>query len=148
KTKTYDGSAFTAFTATISGFVNGETMSVVSGSPTFSGSAVGALNAGSYVITPTLGTLSATNYDFTPFTNGALTIGQATSHVVITWTNTTYSGTPNAAAAVVQDAANAPISGATATLVYYSGSVASGPPLSGAPTNVGTYTVRASYDGS
>src|SRR4029077_12629832 len=33
KSKTYDGAVFTAFTATITGFVNGENSGVVSGSP-------------------------------------------------------------------------------------------------------------------
>src|SRR5207244_3846991 len=69
KSKTYDGSAFTAFTATITGFVNSETSAVVTGAAAFSGTAVGAVNAGSYTITPAQGTLSATNYDFTTFNN-------------------------------------------------------------------------------
>jgi hypothetical protein len=79
KSKTYDGAAFTAFTVTLSGFVNGETSSVVSGAPTYTGSAVGAFNAGTYTITPTGGTLGATNYDFPPanFVNGTLTINKA-----------------------------------------------------------------------
>ena len=42
KSKPFDGLAFTAFTSTISGFVNGENSSVVSGSVTYGGNAVGA----------------------------------------------------------------------------------------------------------
>ena len=41
KSKTYDGSAFTAFTAKVSGFVNGDNSSVVSGSADFTGNAAG-----------------------------------------------------------------------------------------------------------
>src|SRR5439155_1265949 len=93
KSKTYDGAAFTAFTAAITGFVNGETSGVVTGAATFSGTAVGAVNAGPYTITPALGNLSATNYDFTTFNNGALTIGKA--HLTMTADNKSkpYDGT-------------------------------------------------------
>jgi hypothetical protein len=50
----------------------------VSGSAGFTGTAVGATLPGSYTITPTQGTLSATNYDFTPLVDGTLTIGYGT----------------------------------------------------------------------
>jgi len=85
KSKTYNGSPFSPFTVTLSGFVNGENSSVVTGSPGFTGSAVGAFNAGTYTITPTAGTLSALNYDFTMFTNGTLTIGKV--HLTVTADN-------------------------------------------------------------
>jgi hypothetical protein len=75
KSKTYNGSPFTAFTVTITGFVNGETVAVVSGSATYTGSAIGATLPGTYTITPQAGTLSAVNYDFTPLVDGTLTIG-------------------------------------------------------------------------
>ena len=74
--KNYDGSAFTAFTVSFTGFVNNENGSVVSGAASFSGNAVGALNAGMYRITPAQGSLTATNYDFTTFQNGSLTINK------------------------------------------------------------------------
>src|SRR5439155_14386095 len=90
--KRSDGPAFTAFTATITGFVNGETSAVVTGSASFSGTAVGAVNAGSYIITPAQGTLSAANYDFTTFNNGTLTINKV--HLTVTADNKskTYDG--------------------------------------------------------
>ncbi len=88
KSKTYDGNAFTAFTAMISGFVAGETevglraSGALSGDANFTGPATTAVNASAvpYTITPTLGTLIATNYDFpvANFVNGELTIGKAT----------------------------------------------------------------------
>ena len=84
KSKTYDAAPFTAFTATITGFKNGETVAVVSGSATYTGSAVGATLPGTYTITPQVGTLNAANYDFpgpspgTYFVNGTLTIGYGT----------------------------------------------------------------------
>jgi hypothetical protein len=78
KSKTYNGAPFTAFTVTITGFTCGDGMAVVSGSAGFTGTAVGATLPGSYTITPTQGTLSATNYDFTPLVDGTLTIGYGT----------------------------------------------------------------------
>jgi len=87
--KTYDGAPFTSFTASFSGFVNGEDGSVVSGAPSFSGAAVGAVNAGTYMITPSAGTLTAVNYDFTTFLNGTLTINKRTA----TWTTNAASKT-------------------------------------------------------
>jgi hypothetical protein len=75
QSKTYDKNPFTAFTRTITGFVNSEDDSVVSGTVTYGGTAVGALNASTYTIIPDVSGLSATNYTFTP-ANGTLTINQ------------------------------------------------------------------------
>lgn len=60
---------------------------MVSGSAGFTGMATTAVNAGSYIITPTAGTLIATNYDFTTFNTGTLTINQA--HLTVTADNKT-----------------------------------------------------------
>jgi hypothetical protein len=93
KTKVY-GQANPTFDATITGFVNGETVAVVSGAPTFSTTATSATGAGSYPITPGVGTLSATNYAFTQFVNGTLTITQAPLTVTADNQTRMY-GTPN-----------------------------------------------------
>jgi hypothetical protein len=74
KSKPFDGMAFTAFTSGITGLVNGENASVVSGSVTYTGSAVGASTVGTYAIMPVTSGLSATNYSFTAV-SGTLTIG-------------------------------------------------------------------------
>ena len=74
KSKPYDGATYSPFTSTITGFVSPDNVSVVTGSVTYSGSAVVAKNAGSYVISPVLTGLDATNYSFTGV-NGTLTIG-------------------------------------------------------------------------
>src|SRR5204863_2741996 len=66
KSKPFDGTAFTAFTRTITGFVNGENASVITGAVTYGGSAVTATAPGTYPITPIVSTLTATNYSFTP----------------------------------------------------------------------------------
>ena len=72
------GTANPAFTANYSGFANGETVSVLSGSPSLTATATISSNAGSYVITAAIGTLSAANYSFS-FVNGTLTITKATT---------------------------------------------------------------------
>jgi MBG domain (YGX type) len=96
KMKTYDGAPFSPFTATISGFVNSETLATsgVTGSAGFTGSAVGAISAtpGTYTITPTLGNLSAANYDFTPFNNGTLTISKANANITVNGYSNFYDG--------------------------------------------------------
>jgi hypothetical protein len=73
------GAANPAFTASYSGFVNGDTASVISGAPELSTAADPNSAPGSYAITASLGTLSATNYSFGTFSNGTLTISQASS---------------------------------------------------------------------
>jgi hypothetical protein len=77
--KTYDGLAYSGGNGVAySGFVTGETSSVLSGPLAYSGSSQGAINLGSYVITP--GGLTSGNYIISYY-NGALTINQATSSI-------------------------------------------------------------------
>lgn len=80
-----------ALTATISGFVNNQTLATsgVTGSPscsTAAGSTVVTVGQGSAVITCTAGTLTAANYSFPAahFVNGALTVGQETAAIQYT----------------------------------------------------------------
>ena len=89
------GDANPTFTATLTGFRNGETLATsgVTGSPTFSGtgpSSIGTTAPGPYTITPAQGTLAANNYDFTPFNNGTLTINKATLTVTADNTSRDY----------------------------------------------------------
>ena len=65
-------------TATLSGFVNGDNASVISGVPALSTTAATGSSAGTYAITAALGTLSASNYGFI-FVAGTLTVTNATS---------------------------------------------------------------------
>jgi autotransporter-associated beta strand protein len=76
KSKIY-GAANPALTASYSGFVNGDTVAVLSGAPALSTTATSSSAAGAYAITAAQGTLSASNYSFA-FVNGTLTINQAT----------------------------------------------------------------------
>jgi sugar lactone lactonase YvrE len=64
------------FTYTITGYVNGDTSSVVSGAPVLTTTATQASPVGSYPITASLGTLSAANYTFV-LVNGTLSVTPA-----------------------------------------------------------------------
>ena len=89
--KTY-GAANPTFTPSYSGFQNGDTTSVLSGSPSLTTTATTSSSVGSYAIAAAVGSLSATNYSFT-FTNGTLTIGKAALTVTANNANRTYGGT-------------------------------------------------------
>jgi hypothetical protein len=88
--------AANAFTATLSGFVNGETLATsgVTGSAGFNTSATGTSSPGPYSVTPVVGTLTAPNYTFGTFTAGTLTIGKAPITVVADSKTTTYGAIP------------------------------------------------------
>jgi type IV secretory pathway protease TraF len=83
KTMTYDGS-LPALTYTITGFVNSDGASVLSGTPGLRTSASSSSPAGSYPIDVAASGLSATNYTLVA-QEGTLTIGAATP--TITWAN-------------------------------------------------------------
>src|SRR5208337_4971238 len=61
------------FTAAYSGFVDGDTTNVLSGSPSLTSSATTNSVVGGYTITAAVGGLTATNYSFS-FVNGTLTV--------------------------------------------------------------------------
>jgi hypothetical protein len=69
------GGMLPAFSAAYSGFVNNDTASVLTGTPSFTPATAPAA-AGTSPITPTQGTLMAANYTFT-FVNGTLTVNKA-----------------------------------------------------------------------
>lgn len=80
QTRTY-GSANPTLTYTITGFINGETLetSGVTGTPNVTTTATAfspVLSSGSYAITPSLGSLASSKYDFV-FVDGSLTVEKA-----------------------------------------------------------------------
>jgi hypothetical protein len=77
------GSTIPTLTATITGFVNGDTSAVVSGAASCTTTATSASPAGTYPITCTVGTLAAANYTFT-FVSGTLTLNSKTTPTVTT----------------------------------------------------------------
>lgn len=94
------GGAIPAFSATITGFVNGDTSSVVSGAPMLSTTATSASAVGAYPITAAVGTLSAANYTFSTFLPGTLTINPAPLLVTPNNATTTYGTIPSFTAAI------------------------------------------------
>ena len=151
------GAANPALTASYSGFVNGDTVAVLTGAPDLSTSAtVGSGVAGSpYPIVVTVGTLSAANYTFL-LVNGRLTVTRAaTVNVVSTSANPSQTGS------TVTFTANltvvAPGSGTPTGNVQFlvTGAALGAPvPLVGGVASVGTaalasgtYPVTAEYGG-
>ena len=90
-TRAYGG-ANPAFTAGYSGFLNGDSAGVISGSPAFTTSAAAGSPVGAYPITPATGTLSAANYSFGPFLAGTLTVTPAALTVTANHASRTYGG--------------------------------------------------------
>lgn len=89
-TKSYDGVAYTGGNGvSYSGFVNGETAAVLSGTVGYSGTSQGAVDAGNYVITPS--GLSAANYTIT-YANGVLGINKAALTITANSDNKSYDG--------------------------------------------------------
>jgi hypothetical protein len=80
KSKVY-GQPVPGLTYTVSGFVNGESASVLSGAPVLSTAATATSDVGTYPITITAGSLAAANYSFA-FANGTLTITPASTALV------------------------------------------------------------------
>ncbi|HJU44054.1 MAG TPA: MBG domain-containing protein, partial [Vicinamibacterales bacterium] len=77
------GEALPAFAATGSGFVNGDSMSSLSGTLTFTTSAIATSAPGSYGVTP--GGVSSPNYAIT-FADGTLTVSRAATALTLTTT--------------------------------------------------------------
>ncbi len=71
------GAPIPHLTYTITGFVDGDTASVVTGTPTLTTTATSESGVGSYPITIGAGTLSAANYDFTNHVAGVLHVTPA-----------------------------------------------------------------------
>jgi hypothetical protein len=91
------GATNPVFTATYTGFVNGENTGVLTGLPSLTTTTTNNSPVGDYTIAVTNGTLNATNYSLL-FTNGTLTINQAALTVTlgITANNKVYDGTTTA----------------------------------------------------
>ncbi|MBD8052046.1 beta strand repeat-containing protein, partial [Limnohabitans radicicola] len=92
KSRVY-GDANPALTQTISGFLNGDTISVVTGSANASTTASSATAAGTATISASAAGLTASNYNFNTLVDGTLTITPRPVTLSATAQNTTY-GTP------------------------------------------------------
>jgi hypothetical protein len=126
------GSPNPTFGDTISGFVNGDGLGVVSGSASLTTSATAASDVGSYPIVAALGSLSAADYVFA-FTNGTLTVSPAALTVTVANASKVYGQDDSAAltGSITGIENNDPI-----TASYSS-------PGSGASAAPGTYAIDA-----
>ena len=145
------GAAVPTPTYTLAGFVLGQTLSTsgVTGAPSLADAATAAspVSAVPYAITAGLGTLAATNYDFS-FVAGGLTITAVTPTVLATDPGGTYRGSAYPATARVagfDGVALASLEGFAPTFTYYAGTSTSGSALPSAPSSAGTYTVPRNF---
>jgi uncharacterized repeat protein (TIGR01451 family) len=137
QTKPY-GASMPPLTATITGFVNGDTIAVVSGSAAVSTAATATNAPGAYPIVAAIGTLAASNYTFT-FVSGTLTINKAGTSASITPAANSITGTITPGVLIVPGAAlptgalqlfngstlvaTATVTGGTATFAYVAGNL-------------------------
>jgi hypothetical protein len=129
------GQTLPTYTATYSGYQNGDTSSVLSGSPSFTTSPATPSAVGNYTITPAAGSLSASNYTFT-FVNGTLTIGKAVLTVNAASPTITYGQTLPTYTATYSGYQN----GDTSSVLSGSSSLTTSPAT---PSAAGSYTITA-----
>src|SRR4051812_7887631 len=104
-------------------------------------------DAGTYTVVAHVN--ASTNYTAADSTAKTVTVAKATPVVSVTWNNWTFDGNPHPATGSVSGVGSpAENLGAPASFAYYSGTTATGTPLAGAPTGVGTYTVVGSFAGT
>lgn len=133
--KTYDGLAFSGGSVAYSGFMNGETASVLSGTLSYGGTAQGAVNAGRYGLTAS--GLSSANYAIT-YVDGSLTVNKAPLTIAVNGVTKNYDGVPfSGGSAIYSGFVNGEgLSALSGTLVY--GGSAQG------TRNPGVYGIAAS----
>ena len=132
-----------AFTASVSGFVGTDTVALVSGAPKFSVAATESSVPGTYAITPTAGSLSATNYSFGTFTPANLTITARAATVTLGDLAQAYTGATRPVKVTTTPA------GLSVTLSYAGTGATTYAASATAPTDAGSYTVTATVnDGS
>ncbi len=135
--KTYDGLAFSGGNGvSYSGFVNGETATVLAGTIAYAGNAQGAVNAGGYQITAS--GQSAQNYAIS-YQPGTLTVNQAALTVTANNAGKTYDGLAFSGGNGVSYSGF--VNGETATVL--TGNIAYGGSAQGA-VNAGGYQITAS----
>jgi sugar lactone lactonase YvrE len=130
------GSVLPTLSSTITGYVNGDTQSAVTGQASLTTTGTSSSPAGSYPITASLGTLAAANYSFT-FGTGILTITPAAANPGVGFAGKAMAGTQPIVGAAVQ--------------LYAAGTSGNGTAGSGLLTNTlvtdgaGAFTVPAGY---
>jgi hypothetical protein len=140
KEKTYDALPFSPFTASYVGLIAADAdagpqpkAGILSGPVTFGGTAVGAVNAGTYAITPQ--GVTATNYAIS-LNSGTLKIDKANATISAAGSSGPYDGQPHpgSCSATGVDNTNVPT-----TSTYTPGPAA--------PVNAGSYTLTCAVSG-
>jgi len=145
---------------TITGFVNGDTSTVVSGAPSLTTTASASSPAGVYPVTVTIGTLAAVNYTFT-FQNGTLTVGPVAAAISlsgVTPGNTAPLGQAFALTYLVQGVAGGPVPTGSLAYTVDGGAKQTTPLTNATATNAtatvtltglaaGSHSVQANYSG-
>jgi hypothetical protein len=146
---TYTDSAFPATTASLEGVT--PTLNYYSGTSATGMALSGApTNAGTYTVLASF----AGSMDYASGTGSTnFTINKAAPTLSVsdysgTYTGSAFNATDTVAGVGGQSTPAASLEGVTASLTYYSGTLATGTSLIGAPTAVGTYTVLARFAGS
>jgi hypothetical protein len=143
-------------TAAIAGFVNGDTVAVLSGSPSLTTTASAGSVPDTYPITAGPGNLAASNYRFT-FVAGTLTITQASTGTALTVSAATPLAGVDAVTFTAAVAVNAPGSGNPTGMVDFFDAT-TGQDLGSAPlingnaaltaiSLAGGHAIRATYSG-
>jgi len=145
--KTYDGLAYNGGNGVeYAGFVNSESASVLNGTLAYTGTSQGAKNVNSYSITPA--GLTSGNYAIS-FVNGTLEITKATPIVTafaaanLEYNATAKTGTGSATGVGSPAEVLSPV-----TLSYVGIGATTYAASATAPTNAGTYTIKASFAGN
>ena len=149
--KTYDGLGFSAYTYSYTGFVNGETAATLTsgnftpGTITYSSNPSVILNAGTYVITPAIGSgFAATSYNApTVVKTGILTVNKATLTVTPnaqskTYNNAVFSGFASTVTGYKVNDTSAAITG-LGSLAYVGNAITA--------KRAGTYTITSNVSG-
>jgi arabinogalactan endo-1,4-beta-galactosidase len=117
------GAANPAFTWSATGFVNGDSSSVVTGAPLLSTPATASSAPGTYPIAVAAGTLAAANYTFS-FVNGTLTVTAGTTSTGLTTNLTTVN--PGQSVTLTATVTSAPGTHPAGTVTFVSGSATLG----------------------
>jgi hypothetical protein len=125
------GAALPAFSDTITGFVNGDTSAVVSGTAGFNTSATAASPIGGYPVTPTRGSLTAGNYTFNGFVNGTLTVTAAVLTVTANNASKVYGAALPAFSGTITGFVNSDTSAAVAGTAAFNTTAAAASPVGG-----------------
>src|SRR5207244_752723 len=140
---TYNGNPHAA-TVTTTPSIAGYSVNYA-GTTTAYNSSTPPTNADTYAVTVTI---TDPNYVLSGSGTGSITITQATPTVSITWAGGIYNGAAWPATGAVTGVGSPAEALGTPSFTYYSGTLATGTPLAGAPTTAGTYTVRGSFGGN